>query len=303
MIVDVDFLDHWRTRLVVDQLGGDEFAPLYILRIWAHCQTRKSVRFEGMTAAGLRSLCRYTGDADRLEAALKEGGFVVRNGTAIEVPKWAKHNAALISAWENGAKGGRPPKQKENPEETDGKPMGSEEKPKPNPLESDKRRQEGTRGDPIASKGIGNTSVNGEHSKLNAADVSPLPLNARRKGKQRKVEFVADLSHVDWDRVAAMAEAVARKIPPTNTTGRRCWLKYAVLAQIAFSEDWLMGSVAAVLNAKATRKTKQAHFTSILQSKAQEKYGRSRKELEGLMDSIEIPDDTWNDQGILEIRK
>lgn len=299
MLVDVDFLDHWRTRLVVDQLGGDELAPLYVLRIWAHCQSRKSVTFEGMSPAGLRSLCRYSGDANRLEEVLIEAGFIVRSGTAIEVPKWAKHNAGLITAWENGAKGGRPPKPKGNPIETEGKPVGSVGEPTANRNESDKRRQEETRGEPVASKCNGKTTV------ISApADVAPLPKDVRgeKRRMQRPVEFSADLSDLDWGRVIAMAESVARKIPPTNPTSRRCWFKYAVLAEKAFCEDWLMDSLAAVLNARETRKTRQAHFTSVLKSKAAEQYGRTHKELEGLMDAIEIPDEYWNDKGILEIR-
>jgi hypothetical protein len=50
---------------------------------------------------------------------------------------WAEQNAALIAAWENGAKGGRPKKEpEENPAVTQGKP-------KPNPDETDKRGGEG----------------------------------------------------------------------------------------------------------------------------------------------------------------
>jgi hypothetical protein len=40
MIVDPDFLDHWRTRMLVDALQ-DECAPMYIIRVWAHCQQRR----------------------------------------------------------------------------------------------------------------------------------------------------------------------------------------------------------------------------------------------------------------------
>lgn len=108
MIVDCDFLDHWKTRLVVDLLGGDELAPLYILRIWSHCQQRKKADGIVITAAGLRALCRCaTVPAEALEAALIEAGFIAREGEAIRVVDWANRNAKLVKAWTNGAEGGK----------------------------------------------------------------------------------------------------------------------------------------------------------------------------------------------------
>lgn len=108
MIVDPDFFDHWRTRIVYDLLGEDDLTPIYIMRIWAHCQSRKATRFDGMSPLGLKALCRFKGDAVALESALIEAGFIVRDGTAIDVPKWAQHNAKLIANWQNGLTGGRP---------------------------------------------------------------------------------------------------------------------------------------------------------------------------------------------------
>lgn len=118
MIVDPDFLDHWRTGMVCDALG-DPMAPMYILRLWAHCQERRSDTFT-MPPRGLKAQCRYQGDADAFEAALIEAGFIERNGDTVHVCGWAEKNASLLAAWENGAKGGRPRKQKHNPDETHG---------------------------------------------------------------------------------------------------------------------------------------------------------------------------------------
>lgn len=143
MIVDPDFLDHWRTRMVVDALGGDELAPTYLLRLWAHCQTRKSDRF-AMPPAGLKAQCRYQGDAMALEKALTDAGFVRREGDTLHVLGWAEQNASLLAAWENGGKGGRPPKPRENPRVQDEEPTGNPEetqgKPDANPDETDKTR-------------------------------------------------------------------------------------------------------------------------------------------------------------------
>jgi hypothetical protein len=114
VIVDPDFLNHWRTRMLVEALN-DEMAPLYVIRIWGHCQQRRADRFDGMPAAGLKALCKAAGDAQALETALIEAGFIARDGSAITVPKWAEKNASLLAAWDNGNKGGRPKKPKQNP--------------------------------------------------------------------------------------------------------------------------------------------------------------------------------------------
>jgi hypothetical protein len=145
VIVDPDFLDHWRTRMVVDALG-DEMAPMFIMRLWAHCQARKSDR-HAMPPAGLKAQCRAPHEAAAFEQALIDAGFVQREGDTIVVLGWAEQNASLLAAWENGAKGGRPPKQpKQNPRVTESKPTGNPAvthgEPSANPDETDKSREE-----------------------------------------------------------------------------------------------------------------------------------------------------------------
>lgn len=145
MIIDPDFLDHWRTRMVVDALG-DEMAPMYIMRLWAHCQARKSDR-HAMPPAGLKAQCRAHHDATSFEQALIDAGFVQRDGADVVVIGWADANASLLAAWENGSKGGRPTKKpKKNPEETQDKPSDNpaetQREPIANQDETDKRREE-----------------------------------------------------------------------------------------------------------------------------------------------------------------
>jgi hypothetical protein len=156
VIVDPDFLEHWRTRMLVDALDGDEFAPFYLLRLWAHCQTRKATRFD-IPAAGVKGLCKAPHDAARFEAVLIECGYLSRDGAYVEVLKWAEQNASLIAAWENGGKGGRPSKPNQNPRVQDGKPKGNpaetQPEPRANPDETDKRRGD-KRGSP-SSEGEG----------------------------------------------------------------------------------------------------------------------------------------------------
>lgn len=121
--------------MVTDALA-DVMAPLYILRLWAHCQERKADTFV-MPTRGLKAQCKFPGDADTFERALIEAGFLKRDGDTITVTGWAEKNASLFAAWENGLKGGRPRKQKPtgNPAETHGEPRS-------NPDETDKRREE-----------------------------------------------------------------------------------------------------------------------------------------------------------------
>lgn len=141
MIVDPDFMDHWRTGMVADALG-DAMAPVYILRLWAHCQERKSDTFE-MPPRGLKAQCKFPGDAEAFEVALIDAGFIERAGNTLNVLGWAEKNASLIAAWDNGAKGGRPRKrQKETQSKPMGNPVGTHGEPMANPDVTDKRREE-----------------------------------------------------------------------------------------------------------------------------------------------------------------
>lgn len=130
MIVDPDFLDHWKTHLLIEELGGDPAAPLYVLRLWAHCQNRRKSHFS-LSDRALKALCRFPGQANKLVAALVASGFVTQPEVGeIEVCGWDEYNAKLLANWDNGKKGGRPSK---NPKETQRKPNG-------NPTVTDKSR-------------------------------------------------------------------------------------------------------------------------------------------------------------------
>jgi hypothetical protein len=126
MIVDPDFCDHWKTRMLVGALDGDECAPLYVLRLWAHCQNRRQSTFENISQEALKALCRFPGNSNKLESSLVTSGFVRREGKVLIVVGWDEYNSSLIAAWNNGTKGGRPPKFKSqnNPAETQEKPTG-----------------------------------------------------------------------------------------------------------------------------------------------------------------------------------
>lgn len=125
MIVDPDFADHWKTRMLVGLLDGDEAAPVYVLRLWAHCQNRKKDTFEHLTQEALKSLCRFPGHSNKLESSLLTSGFIRRDGQVLVVCGWSEYNASLVAAWSNGKKGGRP--KTGNPRVPKQKPTGSRE--------------------------------------------------------------------------------------------------------------------------------------------------------------------------------
>lgn len=137
MNVDPDFLDHWRTRLLVELLDNDEMAPIYVLRLWAYCQTRRQTHI-GSTppnlpqqnpneTQALKGICRYLGDGEKFALALLQSGYIAKNGEmGYEVTKFREYNAQLFANWENGKKGGRPKKPIQNPFPewvTNGKPI------------------------------------------------------------------------------------------------------------------------------------------------------------------------------------
>ncbi|MDI7138743.1 hypothetical protein QMO42_30635, partial [Pseudomonas aeruginosa] len=80
--------------------------------------------FENISPEALKALCRFPGNDNKLEASLVTSGFVRREGKVLIVVGWDEYNSSLIAAWNNGAKGGRPPKFKPetNPEKTKEKP-------------------------------------------------------------------------------------------------------------------------------------------------------------------------------------
>lgn len=111
-----------------------------------------------------------------------------------------------------------------------------------------------------------------------------------------------DTSNVNWETVAAWAEAVGRKIPPRTKDDRRMWLRLSVLAQVLFSEEWLMDGTEAVVHAKATKRTKQAHFMGVMKSKTKRDHGLPASDFLVMLRSIEIPKEVWK-SSVLEIPK
>jgi hypothetical protein len=113
MIIEPDFLDHWKTRLLMRLLDTDA-APNYVIRLWSHCQTRKTNTFPEWSPVILSSVCRWPGDADVFWSAMLQTFCRVEDGHLV-AHQWDEVNASLIAAWSNGGKGGRPKKPTGNP--------------------------------------------------------------------------------------------------------------------------------------------------------------------------------------------
>lgn len=178
MIVDPDFCDHWKTRMLVDSLDGDEVAPLYVIRLWAHCQSRRAWVFEKLPAAAIRAICRCSTDAAELEEGLAKSGFIERDGDTLTVIGWDEYNATLIANWRNGKKGGRPTK---SPKST------LEKKPVANPSKTHGLATENpSRTDMIGSDVIGfdENSTNTASRDAESADFYLTQKKKKLKGKR-----------------------------------------------------------------------------------------------------------------------
>lgn len=175
MIVEPDFLDHWKTRMLA-RLLKDERAPIYVIRLWAHCQQRKTDRFTDWNPDVLASVCRWETDGLTLWEAMGKT-FIEINGSEVVVHGWAETNAALLSAWANGRRGGRP----KAVNTASDKPTGN---PPVIPGETDRvsDREEKRREDredmntPIAPKGARFAKPSREELDLHAAKIG-LPAN------------------------------------------------------------------------------------------------------------------------------
>jgi hypothetical protein len=157
MIVQPDFPEHWKTRLLV-KISKDESSPLAVIRLWAHCQHSRRSEFPDMTPAQLASICHWGARKPACHVALAKAGFVDKlTPKGFAAHQWSEHNAQLLQKWQAGQKGGRPPAS-EKPNEmplfekpTDNRPLTGTKPDRPDqidqtrPEEIDKTRPDQTR--------------------------------------------------------------------------------------------------------------------------------------------------------------
>lgn len=102
MNVDPDFLTNWKTRKLIGLLS-DESAPLYVLRLWAECQNRRSYRFDDLSKEALKDLCGSPGPANKLQSSLVTSVFIRIEDKTIVVNSFAELNPELAEAWDREA--------------------------------------------------------------------------------------------------------------------------------------------------------------------------------------------------------
>jgi hypothetical protein len=173
--------------MLVALLGNDELAPVYVIRLWAHCQNRKKWIFENLPSAGLQGICRFPGETAKFEASMIESGFVSRVDGVLEVTGWAEKNSTLIASWSNGSKGGRPRKLViEDDEKTHGIPTGNPQETRGSP---DKRREEKRRDTSVVHQG---------ESGENATDHPPASRSDRSRASRLPTDWALPKTWGDW---------------------------------------------------------------------------------------------------------
>jgi hypothetical protein len=116
MKLDPGFVNHWKTERLVDQLGAE--GVVAVLRLWGNAQIRREFSGLQLTPKRLAMELKWRGDEAMLFAVLTDpdapwldpepdGGFTIHG--------FAEHQHQVVKLWENGKKGGRPPKPKPKP--------------------------------------------------------------------------------------------------------------------------------------------------------------------------------------------
>lgn len=102
MIVEADFVSHWKTLALAKALGeGRAFKAL--LSLWGHCQTRRAWEFQ-LTPDMLASICRFTGKPAALWEVMLTLPFLDRTAEEgwYQVHGWGDTNISLVAKWAGG---------------------------------------------------------------------------------------------------------------------------------------------------------------------------------------------------------
>lgn len=149
MIVDRDFPDHWKTKLL-RRLVGDH-GPLGVIRLWGHCEARRTDTFL-ISPEALAAITDIPAEPELIERALVECRWICREGDSVRVLGWSERNCNLLARIENGKKGGRPRKPTATGNDpADNLPVSGRlfcDEPAANLPVSDKRRGEESRVEP-----------------------------------------------------------------------------------------------------------------------------------------------------------
>lgn len=249
-----------------------------LVRFWSWCD-QNSVNGSGLslTSDDVDDMVGVRGFA----AAMRASGWLTGDDGSLQVPNFERHNtnSAKARALETEAKRLR----RLSDAVSDTCPTKDVQNVRP-----EKRRARGEQEENIQLLKGNRKAIGTTDSPLPVAPVARrLPKDAIKAADRKPL----DLSAVDWSLVESTADAVGRKVPPISPRDRRNWMRFAVMVQLEFSEDWLTDSLQAVLCAKETRRTKQAHLYGVLKAKAAELGLESN--FRALLRDIEIPKEVW----------
>lgn len=114
MILESNFLGHWKTVLLRALLGEDDKAPLYVLAIWLHLFAQRTDVLRAEPEV-VRAIAGYNGSktAEEFVAALVKSEYFHRVNKNLLAHEFREMNARAFAAWDNGNRGGRPRKDDE----------------------------------------------------------------------------------------------------------------------------------------------------------------------------------------------
>ena len=99
MLIQNDFINHWKTRLLINRLGR-EAALVALLSLWAYCEKRRAweLRLSPLELAGL---CDFAGDPKVLHDSLVEFRFLdpTIDPSWVRVHDWGQTNSSLVAKW------------------------------------------------------------------------------------------------------------------------------------------------------------------------------------------------------------
>lgn len=107
MILHPHFFDHWKTRALVELTKRPE-SPLWLQRLWGHCQSNQQVTFR-LPPIALKSICCVASEItpEQWFEYLLTCQFIEGDESRWTVRGWAEENAKLVANWKNGKEAAR----------------------------------------------------------------------------------------------------------------------------------------------------------------------------------------------------
>lgn len=123
MIVDPNFLDHWKVSTLRAILGRDKEAPIYILRLWSYCQSAKKSTMP-YNANVVAEICKFKGHPEAILDAMVQLKIIdVVDDTTLRVHEFDVYNKKLYSCRENAEKARKTANRKHSIETSNGSPI------------------------------------------------------------------------------------------------------------------------------------------------------------------------------------